>query len=260
MILAIDMGNSNIKIGMVDLKSGEIFEERVTTNYQKSSLEYADDIYAVMRFHDIAKETIEGAIFSSVVPPLSGVMETAIRKAIGKSPVAVSSKLRMDISLKKFRFPRGVGADLLVGAEALALSYKLPAILINMGTATTITVVDEERTFLGGTLLPGMKGSASSLWNSTAILPEIAFGRPGRIISRDTEECMRSGIIYGMAGAIDACIDRMQSELGECTLVSTGGMARFAIPYCTHKIEINDLLLMKGLSHLYDLNYRSCGK
>lgn len=255
MLLAIDMGNSNIKIGLVDTESGEIFEERVNTNYLKSSLEYADDIYAVMRFHDIRKESVQGAIVSSVVPPLTGVMETAVRKAVGITPLIVTHKLQMTVSLEKFRYPRSVGADLIVGAEALCVYYDLPAILINMGTATTITVVDSGQRFLGGSVLPGMRTSAQSLWESAAGLPEIAFGKPGRVISRDTTECMLSGIIYGMAGAIDAIIDRMQKDIGVCSLVATGGMARFAIPWCSHRIKQDEFILMKGLWHLYEQNH-----
>lgn len=250
-LLAIDMGNSQIKIGLVRLDGEEIFEERVTTNRSKSSLEYADDIYAVMRFHHVDAESICGAILSSVVPPLTGVMETAVKKALGLKPIIVSHKLKMRVSLEKFHYPKGIGSDLIVGTEALTHDYPLPAILINMGTATAVSVVDSEGRFTGGSLLPGMKAAAESLWQNASALPEVSLDSPGRIISRDTSECMRSGIIYGMAGAIDAIVERTEDEIGPASLIATGGMARFAIGHSRHKITMDPTLLMRGLRYLY---------
>ena len=256
MILAIDMGNSNIKIGIV----GEIdyvIEERVTTAYEKTSLEYASDIMAVLDFHDVQKKDISGAIISSVVPPLTGIVTTAVRKVLGIEPMIVSSDMKMDIALSRFKYAKGVGADLIVGAQAAFMEYNAPCIVINMGTATTITIVDSDGEFLGGSIMPGMKPSANSLASSTAILPEIDRDKPGRVISRDTVQCMRSGI----AGGIDAIIERAEKELGKkCEVIACGGMARFAIPYCKRKIVIDEKLLMKGLMRLYELNKDSFNK
>lgn len=254
MILAIDMGNSNIKIGIVrDAK--DIIEERVTTAYDKTSLEYASDIMAVMGFHGVKKHEITGAIISSVVPPLTGTLVTAVRKVLGMDPLIVSNSIKMDIRLSKFKYPKGVGADLIVGAEAAYMNYKAPCIVINMGTATTITVVDDNAEFLGGSIMPGMKQSANCLSSSTATLPEIDLDKPGKAISRDTVQCMKSGVVYGIAGGIDAIVDKAVKELGkDCTIIACGGMAKFAIPYCRHKIKIDETLLMKGLLRLYELN------
>lgn len=254
MILAVDMGNSNIKIGIVrDID--HIIEERVTTAYDKTSLEYASDIMAVLDFHDIRKEEISGAIISSVVPPLTGIVRTAIRKVLSLEPVVVASNLKMDISLRRFKYPKGVGADLIVGAQAAYQNYKMPCAIINMGTATTITVVDENGEFLGGSIMPGMKQSANCLSTSTAMLPEIDLDKPGKAISRDTTQCMKSGVVYGIAGGIDAILDRIEDEVGKKTqMIACGGMARFAIPYCRHDIVMDDKLLMKGLLRLYELN------
>ena len=254
MILTIDMGNSNIKIGVVQ-DPEHLVEERVTTDYDKSSLEYATDIMSVLNFYEIEKERVEGAIISSVVPPLTGIVSTAVRKVLKTEPLLVSSKMKKTIHLSKFKYPKGVGPDLIVGAEAAYSRYRRPVIIINMGTATTLTVVDDNAEFLGGVIMPGMMLSLQSLSKNTASLPEISLEKPGRVISRDTEQCMRSGIVYGTAGQIDAVIDRMQEELGtECAMVATGGMARFAIPYCSHAIDRDDALMMKGLMRLYEQN------
>lgn len=254
MILAIDMGNSNIKMGIVrDID--HIIEERVTTAYDKTSLEYASDIMSVLDFHDICKKDIDGAIISSVVPPLTGIVRTAVRKVLGIEAIVVTSNLKMDIKLSKFKYPKGVGADLIVGAQAAYQNYNMPCAIVNMGTATTITVVDENGEFLGGSIMPGMKQSANCLSTSTAMLPEIDLDKPGRVISRDTTQCMKSGVVYGIAGGIDAILDRVEEELGKkMQMVACGGMARFAIPYCRHDIILDEKLLMKGLLRIYELN------
>ena len=260
MILAIDMGNSNIKIGIVG-ENDYVNEERLTTAYEKTSLEYASDIMSVLDFHDLKKKDISGAIISSVVPPLTGIVTTAVRKVLNLEPMIVSSDMKMDIALSKFKYPKGIGADLIVGAQAAFKEYSTPCIVINMGTATTVTVVDSDGEFLGGSIMPGMKQSANSLASSTAILPEIDLDKPGRVISRDTVQCMRSGIVYGIAGGIDTIIEKAEQELGKkCNVVACGGMARFAIPYCKRSIIIDEKLLMKGLMRLYELNKDSFNK
>lgn len=254
MILAIDMGNSNIKIGVVD-GIDNIIEERVTTAYDKTSLEYASDILAVLDFHKLSKASITGAILSSVVPPLTGTVATAVRKVLGLNPLIVSSDLNMDIALHRFRYPKSVGVDILVGVEAAYHSYHKPCIVVNMGTATTVMIVDEDGEFLGGSIVPGMKLSANALASNTATLPEINLENPGRVISRDTEQSIRSGIVYSTAAGIDELIRRAEEELGkECVCIATGGMARFAIPYCKHSIIRDDKLLMKGLLRIYEMN------
>ena len=256
MILAIDMGNTNIKIGVVDTID-RVIEERVTTDKNKSSLEYAQDIQAVLNFHHIRACEIDGAILSSVVPSLTGIVETAIRKATAVQPIIVSCNMQMDISLSKFQYPKGIGPDLLVGMEAAYYYYKAPCIGVNMGTATTVTVVNSDGEYCGGAIMPGMKTSLDALISNCAMLPEISLEDPGRVISQNTVHCIRGGIIYGNAGQVDGIIERIEEELGtRCVIVATGGMARFVIPYCKNadRIVRDDALLMKGMLRLYELN------
>ena len=253
MILAIDMGNSNIKIGVVS--ENEIIEERVTTSIDKTSMEYAMDILAVLDFHGIEKRDLEGAVISSVVPPLTGVISSAVRKVLRKTPLLVSHKLKMSISLEKMLYPEKVGADLIVGAQAAWSGFKAPVIIINMGTATTITVVNGAGQYLGGAILPGLRVSLNSLSTKTAQLPSISLEPPGKAIANNTVDSMRSGILYGNAGQIDGIIDRMEEELGEsCSIVATGGLAGFVVPLCRHDIVLDKKLLMRGLWELYKLN------
>lgn len=254
MILAIDMGNSNIKIGVVD-SYGKVIEERVTTAADKTSMEYAMDIISILAFHGIKKSCIEGAVLSSVVPPLTGVISTAIRKVVGKSPLLVSNKIKMSIKLDRMKYPEKVGADLLAGAEIAYNSYKSPVIIVNMGTATTITIVNEQAEYLGGVILPGLKVSLNSLSNSAAQLPYISLETPGNVIGNNTIDCMRSGILYGNAAQIDGIIERMEKELScKATVVATGGLAKFVVPLCSHDIILDETLLMKGLLALYNKN------
>ena len=255
MILAIDMGNSNIKIGVLEDEE-HMIEERVSTAYNKTSMEYAMDITAILEFHGIDKKHIDGAILSSVVPPLTGTLRTAVRKVLGKAPLLVRSNLHMHIGLSSMKYPEKVGADLLAGLEAANLAYPgEPVIVVTMGTATTMTVLTKEREYIGGVILPGLQVSLNSLSAGTAQLPAISLEKPGRVIANETAECMRSGILYGNAAQIDGLISRMEEELGmPCRVVATGGLARFVVPLCRHKIVLDKWLLMKGLLALYRQN------
>ena len=250
MILAIDMGNTNIKIGLVDGES--VIEERVQTNHDKTSLEYATDIISVLNLYGKAASDFDGAIVSSVVPPLTPVLSAAVNKVLKIRPVIVDGNC-------KYRFspPEDVpvGADILAAAEGVIGVYDLPCIMVNLGTATTYMLLDKDGRLRGGMILPGMKTSLSALSSGTSILPEISLDEPGSTISKNTEECMRSGIMYGYAAQVDGLIEKMEDELGEkCSVVSTGGMARFCIPLCKRKIKIDNDLIMRGLNSIYYSN------
>jgi len=254
MILAIDMGNSNVKIGIVEDEK-HVIEERVHTDSTHTSLEYAEHILQVLSLYGIPKEKITGAVIASVVPPLTAVLSAAVNKVFGFRPMIVTGGLKTKVTFKGVDDPEYVGADLIAGAEAVLHEYPLPCIVVNMGTATTITVVDKTGDFRGGVILPGMKTALSALSDDAAILPEISLDEPGSTISLDTVECMRNGIIYGNAAQIDGIAARMEEELGQkCTVVATGGMARFCVPFCRHKVTLDRDLLMKGLYRIWTEN------
>lgn len=253
MILAIDMGNSNVVIGGIDEK-GTYFMERITTDLRKTDLEYAVSIKNIVELHRVEVKDIEGAIMSSVVPPLNPVMVTAVKKVTGLDCRLVGSGMKTGMNIR-MDDPKKVGADLIVDSVAAKANYPLPIIVIDLGTATTITAVDRRGDYIGGIIYPGLRVSLDTLSSNTAQLPYIDLERPGAIIAKNTVESMRSGILYGTASMMDGCIDRMEEELGEpATVVATGGLAHFVIPLCRHKIFLDDNLLLKGLLFLYRKN------
>lgn len=253
MILAIDMGNSNIVIGAIDDKK-TYFVERVTTNHGKTDLEYAINIKNILEIHSIPFSGIEGAIVSSVVPPLNSTIISAVKKIFGFKPMLVGSGMKTGLNIIMDN-PKAVGSDMIVDAVAAIRNYSCPIIIIDMGTATTMSVVDSGGNYIGGVILPGLKVSLDSLSGKTAQLPYISLDTPGKVIGKNTIDCMRSGIMYGNAAMIDGIIERMEDELGmPASVVATGGLAPFITPLCKHHISYEDDLLLKGLLVLYNKN------
>ncbi len=253
MILAIDMGNTNIVIGGID-DARTYFVERVTTNRAKTDMEYAINLKSILELHGVSPSDIEGAILSSVVPPLNDAVASAVEKICGFRPMLVGSGMKTGLNIL-MDDPKSVGSDLIVDAVAALHGYPCPIIVIDMGTATTMTVINQAGSYIGGVILPGPKVSLDSLSGKTAQLPYISLGTPGKIIGKNTIECMRSGIMYGTAAMIDGVIDRMEEEMGTpASLVATGGLARFFVPLCRHTITYEDDLLLKGLLILYRKN------
>lgn len=253
MILAIDMGNSNIKIGCVD--ENICFEERLLTDVNKTSMEYAILIMDLLLIKKVRVQDIEGAILSSVVPPLTAVLMSAVKKIIGKTPMLVNSEMDMGIGINMDN-AKNVGADILVGHVAAVERFGAPVIVVNMGTATTITYTDENRIYQGGVILPGVRISLETLSSRTAQLPAIGLERPESVIGKNTVDSMRAGILYGNAGAVDGIVSRIEAEIGRsCKVVGTGGMARFVLPLCSHENTLCPDLLMDGLYLLYRRNH-----
>lgn len=253
MILAIDMGNTNIVLGGIDEKQ-TYFVERITTNHSKTELEYAVNIKDVLEIDQIRPEEIEGAILSSVVPPLNAAILKAVEKILGKRPLLVGAGMKTGLNIQMDN-PKTVGSDMIVDAVAAIHEYPKPLVIIDMGTATTLSVVDRAGNYCGGVILPGLRVSLDSLSGKTAQLPYISLETPGKVIGKNTIDCMRSGIIYGNVAQIDGIIDRMEEELGEKLFsVATGGLAKMIAPLCRHAIVYDDALLLKGLLVLYRKN------
>lgn len=253
MILAIDMGNTNIVVGCIDNEK-IYFVERLTTNHDKTGTEYAINIKNILEIQGIDAKQIDGAILSSVVPPLNAAISSAVKKILGYHPMLVGSGIKTGINILMDN-PKTVGSDLIVDAVAAVRDYPCPLIVIDMGTATTLCVVDKSGNYIGGTILPGLRVSLNSLSNKTAQLPSISLDIPKNVIGKNTIDCMRSGIMYGSAGMIDGLIEHMEEELGEkATVVATGGLSRFVIPLCKHEIIYDEALLLKGLLILYEKN------
>lgn len=253
MILAIDIGNTNICVGCLD-KNRVWFSEYLSTDCLKTDLEYAISLKNIMEIYHIVPGQIEGGILSSVVPPLSHVIRKAAEKILQKPVLIVGPGLKTGLNIQ-IDNPAQLGSDLVVDAVAGLAEYPLPLILIDMGTATILSVLNEKGTYVGGSILPGLRISLDSLAASTSQLPRISLDNPGRAVGRNTVECMKSGVLYGTAAMLDGMIDRIEEELGrKATLVATGEPAIPILPHCRHKIHFDETLLLKGLLILYEKN------
>lgn len=255
MILAIDIGNSNIVIGCIE--GGEIQNEtRIATDLVKTSDQYCFDLKNMLSLSDVPVARLEDVIISSVVPPVLNSMRTAVLKLTGKKPFVVGPGIKTGLNILLDN-PQQVGSDLIVAAVAALREYKPPLILIDMGTATTISVINKDRAYLGGCICPGVRISAEALSARAALLPGINLDQPRRAIGKNTTDCMRSGIMLGAAAMLDGLIDRMEEELGQqATVVATGGIAKFVIPLCRRSVIYDRNLLLKGLSILYYNNQK----
>lgn len=256
MILAVDVGNSNIVIG--GLTGDEItFEARLRTDATKTSDEYCIDLKMILEVYHVDPSQLEGAIISSVVPQVLNSMKTAVTKLTGHTALVVGPGLKTGLNIK-IENPAQTGADLVVGSVAALREHKAPIIVIDMGTATTVTVLDETGAFIGGSICPGVKISLDALTDRTALLPGLQLDQPKRAIGRNTIDCMRSGIMMGNACMLDGMIERMEAELGsKTTVIATGGIAKFVVPMCKTPIIYDKDLLVKGLAALYQDNKRS---
>ena len=256
MILTVDIGNSNIVLGGVE-RDDIIFEARLRTDLKKTSDEYCIDLKMILEVYEIKALEIEGAIIGSVVPQVLNSMQTAIKKLTGKTALVVGPGLKTGLNIK-IENPAQTGADLVVGCVAALREHKPPMIVVDMGTATTMVVLDASGALVGGSIAPGVKISMDALTERTALLPGLQLDTPKRAIGRNTVDCMRSGIMLGAACQIDGMVERMEAELGmKTTVVVTGGIVRFVIPMCKTPVVYDKDLLVKGLAHLYRENVRT---
>ena len=256
MILAVDIGNSNIVLGGMEGQE-IIFEARIRTDVTKTSDEYCIDLKNILDIYEVTVSSLEGAIVASVVPQVLNSIKTAIKKLTGKTALVVGPGLKTGLNIK-VENPSQTGADLVVGAVAALREHKPPMIVIDMGTATTMMVLDETGAFIGGSISPGVKISLDALTNGTALLPGLQLDAPKKAIGRNTIDCMRSVIMLAHACMIDGMVERMEAELGKkTTVIATGGIAKFVLPMCRTPILYDKDLLLKGLAELYAENIRN---
>lgn len=253
MILAIDVGNTNIVVGCIDdLKT--YFIERLSTNRTKTELEYAVDLKNVLDIYHIKKTEIEGCIISSVVPQITNIVKLAAEKILKKNAIVLGPGVKTGLNIMMDN-PGQLGADQVAGAVAGISGYPVPLILIDMGTATTASVVNSKKQYVGGMILPGVGVSLDALTARASQLSGISIDAPRHVIGKNTIECMKSGVLYSNAAALDGIIDRIEEELGEkATVVATGGLAKKIVPHCKREIILDEELLLRGLLIIYEKN------
>ena len=250
MILTIDIGNSNIVLGGIKDKD-IVFEARLRTEATKTSDQYCVDLKILMEVYGVKNTDIEGTIIASVVPQVLNSMRTAVQKLTGRVPLVVGPGLKTGLNIL-LENPGQTGADLVAADVAALREHKPPLILIDMGTATTISVLDKNGAHIGGCIIPGVKLSMDALTEGTALLPGLQLDQPKRAIGRNTIDAMRSGIMMGTACMLDGMVERMEAELGcKATVVATGGIAKFIIPMCKTPMIYDKDLIIKGLAALY---------
>ena len=253
MLLAIDIGNTNIVIGVI--REDEIvFKVRIATDRTRTSDQYGVEIKNMLEAFDVRREDITDCIISSVVPPVFNSVRTGVIKIIGKQPMVVGPGLKTGLDIQ-VDSPAQVGSDRVVIAVAALAEYDAPLILMDLGTATTVEVVEPPRTYIGGMIFPGVRISLEALTNRAAQLPGISLDKPKAVIGKNTVDCMRSGMMYGTAAMLDGIIERMEEEMGHsATVIATGGMVQFITPLCRRKIILEKDLLLKGLNIIYKKN------
>ncbi len=253
MILAIDIGNTNIVIGC--FKENKIeFVERLSTNHKSTELEYAILFKNVLEIHKIDTNRIDGGIISSVVPSLTNVIKKAMNKLTDAEIMSVGPGVKTGLNILTDN-PAQLGSDLVVDAVAGINEYPTPLVILDLGTATTISVIDRNKNYIGGVIIPGIEVSLNSLVGGTSQLPKISLDAPKNVIGKNTVDCMKSGILHSTAASLDGMIKKIEDELGEAvTAVATGGLAPTVIPLCERRIILDDELLLKGLMIIYNKN------
>ena len=253
MLLAIDIGNTNVVLGVFE---GERLREswRVGTKLQMTADEHAMVLKDLFGFAGLEFRQVTGIIISTVVPPLQSVLAEVSRKYFGIDPLVVSSEIRTGLTFA-YDNPREIGADRIVNAVAAYRFYGGPLIIVDFGTATTFCAVTQAGEYLGGVIVPGIKLSAEALTQRAAKLPRFELARPRSVIGRDTVSAMQSGILYGYAGLVDGIVDRMRSEFAaDAKVVATGGLAGLVAPETRSIREVRPHLTLEGLRILFELN------
>ena len=253
MLLAIDIGNTNITIGAYNSTFLE-FTARLATDTKKTDDEYAVDIKNVLSLYEVDYEKIEDCIISSVVPAVAKSISHAVSKLFNIVPLMLGPGVKTGLNIK-IDNPAQLGADLVAGAVGAIDASTMPCVVIDMGTATTISVLDKNASFLGGVISAGVRLTLKALTENTALLTSIPIEAPKSVIGANTVESMQAGLVYGTAAMLDGLLNKIAKELGETpTIVATGGLSKDIISLCENHIIYNENLLLDGLRVIYEKN------
>lgn len=254
LLLTLDVGNTNITLGVYD---GDqlLFVSRIATKPARMEDQYAAELLAILRLYGVEPDEIDGAALSSVVPRLTDSLSKAIYRIWHVKPFVVSSATVPEVTVAA-GVSNELGADLIVGAVAAKQLYPSPSIVIDMGTATTLTGINADGDVCGVIIIPGMGTSLDALTNGAAQLSSVSLQAPPNVLGTNTMECIQSGMIFGTSCMLDGLCDRIEEEIGEpCTVVATGGLAGMVIEHCQRRIVYSDTLLLDGLKLIWE-NHR----
>ncbi|MDD6021988.1 MAG: type III pantothenate kinase [Acutalibacteraceae bacterium] len=256
MLLTVDMGNTNITIGAYENDSLR-FVSRLSTIRGKTADQYAIEFNQIFRLHSASAESFSGSIISSVVPELTETVCDTIEKVTGTVPMIVGPGIKTGINIL-IDNPAQLGSDLLVGAVAAVDKYPLPCLIVDLGTASKISVVGKDASYRGGMIAPGVAVSLNALSSNASQLPRISLAAPKKAVGTNTVDCMQSGIIFGTAAMVDGMVQRFKEEIpGVASVVATGGFSNCIIEHCRENIIHDDTLLLHGLKVIYEKNRKS---
>lgn len=253
MLLTVDIGNSHITLGVFN---GEelCFTARMATDTKRTQDLYAVDINGIMDLYKAQKEQITGSIICSVVPEITDSIARAIKKVVGIDSMILGPGIKTGVNIK-IDNPAQLGADLVAGAAGALRLYPTPCIIFDLGTATTISVLDKNGDFLGGSICAGVRITLDALATKTSLLPHVNIEKPKSPVGTNTVASMQSGLIYGTAAMMDGMADRIEEQLGEkAVLIATGGLAATILPACKRQYIYNDNLLLEGMRFIYEKN------
>lgn len=254
MILAIDVGNTNIVLGVYERGQKLVHHWRISTNRAATADEYGMKLHQLFSYAGLSFQDIGGVIISSVVPPLMITLEKLCQTYIGKAPLIVGPGLKTGMNIR-YENPREVGADRIVNAVAAIELYGPPLIVVDFGTATTFDYIDEKGQYIGGAIAPGIGISTEALYQKAAKLPRIEIVKPTTVVGRNPVASMQAGIVHGFAGQVDGINERIQEEFGQsCQVIATGGLAELISEHSRTIKEVNPWLTLQGLYILYERN------
>lgn len=256
MLLAIDIGNSNVVIGCLNEHNETVKQFRMVTDLKKTDDEYASGMKTILQYNNIDCSAFEGAIICSVVPPLTEIFRTAVESITGQKALVVGSGVKTGLNIL-IENPASLGSDIVAVSVGAMTDYPLPVIVLDMGTATTITVVDKGNRYLGGAIVPGVALSINALSSGTSLLQKVPVEAPPKCICTTTTQSMQSGAVFGNAAMIDGMVERFEQELGcKASVVATGGIAAKIIPHCKREVVYDENLLLRGLGIIHKRNKR----
>jgi type III pantothenate kinase len=253
MLLCIDIGNTNIVLGLYD-EADLVAHWRVSTDHAKMPDEYGLMLVSMLGHHGLGLDRIQGVALASVVPPVTDIFMEMLDEYVGQEPLVVTGGVRTGVAVR-YESPRDVGADRVVNAAAAFRLYGGPACIVDFGTGTTFDALSSKGEYLGGAIAPGIRVAAEALFARTAKLPRIDLQRPPQAIGRNTVDSMRSGILLGYVGLVEGMVERFRQELGDgMKTVATGGLASLIAKETRVLENVDPWLTLKGLRIIYDLN------